>query len=60
MMQNGKTRIRKNSDAKLAIEGYHRKNTKNLMAYVGGVEELRHKEDFPHHLDSLNLFKTNE
>ncbi|NWF93430.1 MAG: hypothetical protein HXY46_10970 [Syntrophaceae bacterium] len=49
-----------NIDAKLAIEGYHRKNTRNLMVYADGVGGLRRKKDFLLHLDSLNLLKTNE
>ena len=53
--QHGKMRRKKNIDVKLAIEEYHRKNTKNLMVYAGGAEERQHKRDFLHHQDFLNL-----
>lgn len=57
MIQHGAMKIRKSIDAKLAIEEYRRRNTKNLMVYVGGVEERQRKKGFLRPQDFLNHFK---
>jgi hypothetical protein len=47
----------KNFNAKYVIEEYLKKNMKNLMVYVDGVEERQHNKDFLHRLDFLIPFR---